>query len=231
MKRNRKQITINQFKKWLELDTFIFDYGGVVSYHYCNPWHANLSKLLCVDSKRVRELLSESSEQGRNYRLGKITRDEFWGIIIELANPSKNSDLELLMHSLEDNWAKSYQINLKMINLIQSLRVSGKKVGIMMNTDAHRHIHIENSYQISNKVDFIVSSFEHRVVKPDVSAYITALKVSGNEATPSKVLYIDDREKNVRPCFELGMQGFLFENHENLMNVFKENGVLSMESE
>lgn len=52
------------------VDTYVFDYGGVVSHHYCEPWQSNLSTLLGTTPQKVKGLLSESGSLGRDYRLG-----------------------------------------------------------------------------------------------------------------------------------------------------------------
>lgn len=115
-----------------EVDTYVFDYGGVVSFHYCEPWQGNISRLLHVDPKTADELLSETSLQGKAYREGKMTRDAFWQEVKRLAGANGASPAEL-----EDNWARSYQIDQRMLDMIARLRGErGFQVGVMMNCQA-----------------------------------------------------------------------------------------------
>lgn len=205
-----------------EVDIYLFDYGGVVSFHYCEPWQGNLSLLLKVEPKRVRELLSETSEQGKGYRLGKMNREQFWNEVIGLAG-TKDVD----MRQLEDNWARSYQIDTRMLSMIHILRKSGKQVGVVMNTDTYRFDHIEKEYQLSKLVDFVISSCTHGVIKPEREAYLCALRVVNREHNPQKVVYFDDRERNIYPCLEIGMKGIVFTDFESFENLLIDEKIIS----
>ncbi|MDD5469778.1 MAG: HAD hydrolase-like protein [Candidatus Peribacteraceae bacterium] len=207
-----------------EVDTYLFDYGGVVSFHYCEPWQGNLSKLLGVSPKRVRELLSESSDQGRNYRTGAISRDEFWTIVMSLAS-AKGVDI----HELEDNWARSYQIDHRMLRIIDFLRQTGNQVGVVMNTDEYRHSHIEQEYRISEIVDAVISSCEQGCVKPQREAYLGALRIMNRERAPHKTVYFDDRLRNIEPCLELGMKGMVFEDFEQFQKQLIAEAILPLD--
>jgi HAD superfamily hydrolase (TIGR01509 family) len=196
-----------------EVDTYLFDYGGVVAFHYCEPWQGNLSTLLKVSPRRVRGLLSETSEQGREYRIGKMSREDFWDQVMNLAGCA-----HVDMRELEENWARSYQLDYRMLGLIEELRKARKKVGIIMNTDAYRHAHIEKEYNLSDQVDVIISSCIHGIVKPEIDAYKCALDIVDRSTCPEKTLYIDDRERNIDPCLQIGMKGAVFSNFESFKN-------------
>jgi len=71
--------------------------------------------------------------------------------------------------------------------MLKRLKKAGKRVGVMMNTDRFRHEHIEKEYQLSKLVDFVISSCEHGVVKPDKKAYECALKIANREHALGKV--------------------------------------------
>lgn len=203
------------------IETFLFDYGGVVAFHYCEPWQGNLSRILQVSPTRVRELLSETSLQGRQYRLGEVTREQFWEEVISLAGCG-NADI----HALEENWARSYQLDHRMLLVIDHLKKARKEIGIIMNTDIYRHNHIEREYALSKKVDLIISSCVNKVIKPDKEAYIHALQAFDKEKSPNKVAYFDDRERNIAPCLELGMRGILFTDFDSFLAQLQTSKIL-----
>lgn len=208
-----------------DVDTYIFDYGGVVAFHYREPWQSNISRLLHVDPKTADQLLSETSPQGKAYREGKVTRDAFWQEVIRLAGADGVSISEL-----EKNWAQSYQIDQRMLDLITRLKTEkGAKVGVMMNTDSYRYNHIEQKYKLSSKVDFVVSSFQTGVTKPDPKAYSLALTAADRLAAPGRVIYIDDKQRNIEPCRMLGMKGYRFTSYEDLKDLLHNEGVLNLE--
>lgn len=208
-----------------EVDTYVFDYGGVVSFHYCEPWQGNISRLLHVDPKMADELLSETSPQGNAYRQGKMTRDAFWQEVIRLAGANGVS-----ASKLEENWAHSYQIDQRMLDMIARLRSErGFQVGVMMNTDVYRHNHIEQEYQLSSKVDFIISSFQTGVTKPSPEAYRLVFSSANRLATPWKVIYVDDKQRNIVPCLSFGMKGYTFMSYEDLRDMLQNESVLNFE--
>lgn len=205
------------------VDTYVFDYGGVVSFHYCEPWQGNIGKILGVNPKQVNSLLSESSPQGRDYRLGHISREEFWATVSEKAGV-KDADME----ELERNWANSYQIDQRMLEVMQRLRDELKlNVGILSNSDKYRQEHIESTYGLSQKVDFIVSSHQHGVIKPEKEAYLKLLEVVGRIDAPEKVLYVDDRPQHVGSAAVLGIQGYVFSAYGQFIELLKEHAILS----
>lgn len=205
------------------VDTFVFDYGGVVSHHYCEPWQGNLSSLLGITPDNVRKLLSESGDLGRGYRLGHMTRDEFWRQVIDAAGTHDVDPAEL-----EYNWAMTYQIDVRMINLILMLKNEKKaQVGILSNSDEYRQNHNENMYGLSRIFDFIISSHEHKVVKPDIASYLKVLEVANRSTCPGTVLYIDDREKNVSPCKDLGLNGYVYTSYDDFIAMLTRNKIIN----
>lgn len=206
-----------------EVDTFVFDYGGVVSHHYCQPWQGNLSALLGIAPEEVKKLLSESGELGRAYRLGHMTRDEFWKLVIKGAGAHAPDPAEL-----EYNWAMSYQINTRMIDLIMRLKNENlAQVGILSNSDEYRQNHNEKMYGLSSIFDFIISSHTHKVLKPDMEAYIKVLEEAKRRETPGKVLYIDDREKNVNPGQALGIKGYVYTTFDDFVLTLQRNNIIN----
>lgn len=206
------------------VDTFVFDYGGVVSFHYCEPWQGNLSRLLNVTPDVARRLLSESGELGRAYRMGDMSRDEFWNLVIEQSGAHDVDPSEL-----EYNWAMSYQIDPRMIELINRLRNErGAQVGLLSNSDEYRQNHNEGMYGLSGIFDFMISSHTHRVVKPEREAYMKMLEVANRLNKPRSVVYIDDRERNVSPGEAVGIQGYVFTNYEEFRELLRKSGILGI---
>ena len=56
--------------------------------------------------------------------------------------------------------------------------------------------------------------------------YLNNLILANKVSTPGRVLYVDDREKNVKPGQELGIQGYVFSNFEAFTLLLNSNGIL-----
>ena len=78
-------------------------------------------------------------------------------------------------------------------------------------------------------IDFLVSSFIHSVTKPDLEAYTTVLRLANRLDQPERVLYVDDREKNILPSLQLGMQGYVYSSFEAFNSYLQINDVLKYE--
>lgn len=208
----------------LGIDTILFDYGGVVGTHRVQPYWNQMAELLESDPHAVNGFLSETSPHGIAFRLGNITTAEFWGEVQRLAGVSGRDPAALM-----DNWARSYAMDPKMIELSGKLRARGYKTGILMNSDAERYRYIEERYGLSANYDFVVSSNIHRVTKPDPEAYEVAKKVTGKVEEPNTILYIDDRTSNADAAVKQGMQGHTFVDHDKLVDWFITHGVLEEE--
>jgi HAD superfamily hydrolase (TIGR01509 family) len=205
-----------------KVDTYVLDYGGVLAFHNCEPWLGELARLLQADRKRVKALLSETSKQGKAYRLNEITRDKFWDLIKRETNAPDADPSDL-----ERNWALSYQIDPRMLAIAERLRTErGFQVGTLSNSDSYRHDHIERTYGLSRKLDFTISSHTHGIMKPSYSAYKKVLEITDRVQNPERVLYIDDRERNVRPALDLGFQGYVFSNGDNFEELLRCQGIL-----
>lgn len=224
MKKTKEVFIPNERVRLADVDTYVFDYGGVVSFHYCEPWQGNIAKLLGVDSKSADRLLSETSPQGKAYREGRMTRDDFWSEVKRLAGATNASSSDL-----EQNWSRSYQIDERMVDLIERLRRERRfKTGIIMNTDEYRYKHIEDEYGLSMKVDFIIPSFKTGFTKPDPRVYRLALSSANRLRAPGRVVYVDDKPKNVDPCARLGIKGMVFTTYENFATTMSREGVIHL---
>lgn len=222
--RRRERLPIHEPLNPLGIDTILFDYGGVVGTHRVQPYWDRMSNLLEADPKIANQYLLETSPHGIAYRLGNISMEQFWQEVQRLAGVS-GKDPRALM----DNWARSYAMDPKMLDLSKRLRRGGYKTGILMNSDAERYKYIEDTYHISNFYDHIISSNIHRITKPSPEAYDVAKQVVGRVENPSAVLYIDDRKSNADVAVERGMQGYTFEGYNQLVHWFTQNGILKRE--
>jgi FMN phosphatase YigB (HAD superfamily) len=190
----------------MRIDSFICDYGGVVSDHYCEPFHGQLAATLGVSSKKLRELLSERSEHGRAYRLDKITMAEFWTEVCRLSNGACHD------HGyLQEMWAQTYIPNTAVLIFMKHLKEKvGVKTGIVMNEDRARAEYVMDRHKIHQYASIVVTSCDVGFLKPDIEMFKIVLTKFKRQNKPSSVLYIDDRESHVNAAKECGMQVYRY---------------------
>src|SRR5579872_448296 len=137
------------------IDTIVFDYGGVLADHYVEPFQTMLGELLHATQKETRDLTSERSPHGRDYRLGKISKQDFWNAIKKLSGTEFDIDYA---HEL---FEKTYLPNPAMISLVGWLKDKwGIQIGLGLNEDVDRWNTVKKLLNAEVFSNFNVISFE-----------------------------------------------------------------------
>ena len=191
----------------MAIDTVLFDFGGVI--------------FTALDKK---VLLAGRAELAQS--LGFATAGEMWGRFFkgrewELTKTGHWSDVEMWAALLEplglnsgemqsDFVAQLYQgVGLKpeMRNLIIELH-SRWRLGILSNASDVLDSLLNDRLAIGDYFDVVVNSHYIGVAKPDRRAYEIALKRL--EASPERVFFIDDQERNTRAAEVLEIRSHVF---------------------
>jgi FMN phosphatase YigB (HAD superfamily) len=193
------------------IDTIMFDYGGVVSDHYCEPFQTQMAEIFGTTHAEARKLVSESSPHGRAYRLGQMSKEEFWAQVKKLSGKGFDDDeLQLL-------WAKTYIINVAMVSMLQFLKEKKSiQVGIALNDDYARWQYIVETYKPETFSTVNVVSCEIGALKPEQVFYEKMLIMCGRRDMPDRVLCVDDRQTHVDAAISAGLQGYLYTNEGEL---------------
>ncbi len=102
--------------------------------------------------------------------------------------------------------------------LIQTLKKQGYNVYLLSNYPIGiYHIHWPAFSFLSHVDGYIVSAIE-RIKKPDPAIY--RLLCDRFQLKPEECLFIDDRQVNVDAAISVGMESVLFENYEQLRDLF-----------
>lgn len=193
------------------IDTIFFDYGGVVAKHYSEPFMTNLAVLLGVDVYTAKTLVSERSPHGRDYRLNIIDQETFWNMIRKKV-PNKHFNATLA----QELWAQTYVLDSNILHLLQLLKIKGLQLGILTNQDEGRYKYVQRNTNIGEYINFFLSSYKIRAMKPDFKAFAYLLQICNRKSEPERVLYIDDREKHIVAAVECGLQGYKYTNYSLL---------------
>lgn len=184
----------------------IFDLGGVVFTNGTKKFSEHLAEKYQVDIEKAKALL-DKSDIGNAYRTGKITRNEFWDNVKKELALTEHTDV------LEQKWIDVYVLIEKTRDII--LHLSKKyKVYFLSDNVRERVEAIDKKYGFKNWFHGGVSSHEVGFRKPSLEIYKIALQKTGCE--PKEVLFIDDKENNLAPAQDLGMQTLLFVSSEKL---------------
>lgn len=188
------------------IQAFIFDLGGVLFTNGTKKFSEHLAQKYNVDIEKAKAIL-DKSDIGNAYRTGKITREAFWDAV--------KKELELTEHIdiLEQKWIDVYVLIEETRDII--FQLSKKyKVYFLSDNVKERVEAIDKKYNFTSWFHGGIFSHEVGIRKPDPGIYKVALQQTGFPA--EEILFIDDKENNLVPAKELGMQTLLFEGPEKL---------------
>lgn len=189
-----------------------FDYGGVIGgvNSIGGSFTAQACDLLGISSETYKELYFSLNHK---INLGEIDNwYEFWRMFLDrLGKPEMLRRLSTLS---DESFAGLMYVEPKMLELVDHLRETGYKVGLLSNAT------LENGRQmrklgIDQHFDAFLISAEIKCMKPEHSAFnklADSLNVPMNE-----MIFIDDAEKSLSTADECGFEPVLFEGYQRLL--------------
>jgi epoxide hydrolase-like predicted phosphatase len=190
------------------LQGIIFDVGNVISQTHGYRLIQILAHTYQTSQDQVRQAIIKPMNA---FRIGKITETQFWQLLSEkLAKPLPSNAYDIL-HTQFD---KALEIHTHVLDYIRLFKKQGIRVAAVSNT-IPPFVAITKQRGGYADFDFVLNSCEVGLCKPDPAIYLLALKKLQTE--PTTVLFIDDREENLKTSRQLGMQSFLVTNKDTLI--------------
>jgi epoxide hydrolase-like predicted phosphatase len=191
------------------IKAIIFDLGGVLFTDGTKKFIDEIGAQYNLDKEKVKEVMD--GEIGSFYRVGKISRDQFWKEFLTKLH------LEADIDELENKWIGGYELIEGTRDVILEL---GQKYKVLFLSDNVK----ERVDAINQKYGFLawfeggVFSHEAGVRKPDSKIYQLALEKAGVE--PEEAVFVDDKAPFLEPAVQMGMTTFLFETPGSLREKF-----------
>ena len=107
--------------------------------------------------------------------------------------------------------------------IVDRLNDMGVAQYALTNLPAEKWSHIEETYSKIAAFDAVVVSGAEKMVKPDPRLYQLTIERMGH--APEDVLFIDDREDNVRAGIEAGFKGHVFRGAEGAASALRQHGL------
>ncbi len=193
------------------IKAIIFDWAGVLIDNYEEEFNKYCANSLDVKPKLFRKIFSKyKSEFGK----GNISEKELWKKICYELKIDNSPQVSLWGEAVK----KIFTDKKGMYHLVAILKKNKYKVGILSNTEIPAMEYFYNN-QYDRYFDAVIFSCAERMIKPEKSIYLLALKKLGVE--PKEALFIDDRRENVLGAEKLGINGILFKDLYQLRKEFK----------
>ena len=194
-----------------QINSIIFDYGGVISLPQDEKTVGKICRLLKI-SKEI--LFSVYHQNRKDYDAGVLSAAEYWKNILILMGIKEIPDRK--MKKLINLDIKSWQkINRDTVKFLSILKKHGYKLAILSNMTYDTLPIISKSYWIK-PFDVKVFSCEEKETKPGEQIYKTVLARLG--VSPENALFIDDMIINIEAAKKMGINTIQFINTEQLIS-------------
>lgn len=193
-----------------------FDFGGVIEGRPGSVFDRGASEVLGIS---LREFKKAYAAYKKLINENLISRDDFWKKVLNEVNRSERFDdfIEYLRTRPPKN------INKDVLEIVDSLRENGYRVGILSNNDlAARGIFIRKG--VIEHFDAIVISAEVGYSKPDPRAFALFFDELGCKA--NRCIFIDDTEGSLISAKEVGFHPIVFTDSETLRKDLKKLGII-----
>ncbi len=176
-----------------KIEFVYFDLGNILLTFDAGISCGNVADRFGVTAERVKEAIYTSGLQD-DLEHGRIEGEQFaQRVRVSLGLSEEKLPTEELLESISDMFRPIDAMD----ELVENVRLSGRRVGLLSNTcHAHWNWIGQQNYPIFAKpFDVTVLSYEVGAMKPNPKIYQYAELMCGVD--PRHILFIDDREENV----------------------------------
>jgi len=192
----------------------IFDLDGVYFKNGTESFLNNVASIYGVERAKVLDVYLKS-ENMQKYKRNELTSREYWGwFVSELGIEATPEELfELLV--------KGYERNDKAVSLMKKVKKEGIKTIICSNNFKERIELLEKKFNFRKDFDFIILSFIHGIVKPDLLNIV--LDETGFRS--EEILVIDDGDTIIKEADKLGFKTILCQDPNRLALYLEEMNI------
>jgi putative hydrolase of the HAD superfamily len=186
-----------------------FDLGNVLVLFDHDRAARQMAEVAGTTPARVREVVFASDLELR-YERGDISTAEFHDVFCRQTGTTP--PLAALVNAASD----IFEPNRSVISLLGQLKHNGHRLGLLSNTnDAHWSFVKDAFPELRPSFEVIALSFELKSLKPEPEIYSQAARLAGLD--PARILFIDDRQENVRSATAARFEAIHFQGHRELV--------------
>lgn len=190
----------------IKISAVLFDYGMVLSgAPEAADWRA-LERVLDVDEETLQAVYWKYRDA---YDRGALNAQTYWETVARDLNHPMNADV--LRALLDADTAVWTHPNAVMMEWAARLNRAGIRTGILSNIGDAMEAAVLARFPALAAFDH--QTFSHRlgIAKPDAEIYRHA--VGGLGVPAGEILFVDDREENIRAAREVGMVAVQYSGH------------------
>ncbi len=198
-------------------DAVVFDYGRVLSQSPTLSELREFAALAGVSEPPFFELYSSTRDE---YDRGRIDCRLHWQCFADAAGISLTADQVRRIVEFENRlWLRA---NPATLALAHDIRTHGVRTAILSNMPPDLLDELRQNFDWLGEFEVQIWSCEHGIIKPDPAIYHLCLRQLNY--VPQRVLFFDDRARNVEAAQALGMEAYMFESAEHAAAIVR-NGL------
>ena len=193
-----------------------FDLDGV---YFINGKANFITKLvnLGVSEPEAKRVFLESDQMNNQYKLGKLTDEEFWSWAAGQWNLNKTPQ------ELIDLLISGYEVDQNVLKIVKDVRQVGYKTLICSNNFPARIQGLQNRFAFLNDFDAWALSYEVGFAKPSTQIFQSLIEKSGVHA--NEIVFSDDNKANIESAAGLGINTFEYTNFPDFLAKISTLGV------
>ena len=200
----------------MTIRTVVFDLGNVLVHFTHDGMFAAMGEVCGASGQQIREWLWDSGLQAR-FERGEI---DGGGVRDELSDRAGcDVDQAALMQAASD----IFTLNEPLLEVLDGLKRAGYRLVVLSNTCPPHVEWIGRHWDVLDRFDAHVFSYEVGAMKPGPEIYEAAVEAAGCEA--SECFFVDDLAENVEAARAAGLIGTLYVGVEPLKVALKDAGV------
>jgi putative hydrolase of the HAD superfamily len=202
----------------IKISAVLFDYGMVLSNVPEDVAWRQLEHVLDADQETFQTAYWKYRDA---YDRGALSAQTYWETVAHDLDKSVDADVLRALTDADTNvWT---QPNLAMMEWAARLNRAGIKTGILSNIGDAMEAGVLGRFPAL--AEFTHHTFSHRlgIAKPDAAIYRHAVEGLGVPA--GEILFVDDREENIRAAREVGMVAVQYTGHPGFVEEMERLGL------
>lgn len=184
----------------------VFDLFGVIARAQSPAGQAEILTAAGVPASRAKDFWRAYWEFRPCYDRGRVSGPDYWSSVGGAVDTTFARDrIAELIAADCGSWRA---VDPRMLDLLDVLARSGMSLGLLSNIPPELADEFLRRHAWLSRFDVLGFSCRIGLVKPEPAAFEWCIKALGVE--PAEILFVDDREENVRAARACGMQAHLF---------------------
>jgi putative hydrolase of the HAD superfamily len=198
------------------LRTVLFDMGNVLVHFSHERMCHQMAEVCGSSADEVRGLLFDEQLQ-LDFERGRFTEDEFHQQLQRRFD--RAIDREALIRAASD----IFWPNRSIVPVLDALRSRGMRLVLLSNTSVSHLNWVRGEYDLLDRFDSLVTSFEAGAIKPEPAIFAAALRAI--ECPPDRCFYTDDIAPYVEAGRTYGLDAEVFVDTPTLLRQLAERGM------